>query len=91
MLSLNILAVIVIGGIRSISGTILGAFIVFGVPDLILKRLPIIGSIDGAAYIFNGLLIILVILFYPNGLINMRFDIQKNFNKLFRRGEDNNG
>ncbi len=91
MLSLNILAVIVIGGVRSISGTILGAFIVFGVPDLILKRLPIIGSIDGAAYIFNGLLIILVILFYPNGLINMRYDIQRNFNKQFKRGENING
>jgi len=76
-LSLNILAVIMIGGIRSIPGTILGSFIVFGVPDLILKRLPIIGGIDGMAYIFNGIMIILVILFYPTGLIHITNKFKK--------------
>jgi len=87
-LSLNILAVIIIGGIRSIPGTILGAFVVFGVPDLILKRLPIIGEIDGAAYIFNGVLIILTILFYPLGLIHIRNDLRKIRFKLRRRKEN---
>lgn len=76
-LSLNILAVIIIGGIRSIPGTILGAFVVFGVPDLILKRLPIIGGIDGMAYIFNGIMIIIVILFYPTGLIYIKNKFKK--------------
>lgn len=71
LFSLNILAVIIIGGIRSIPGTILGAFIVFGVPDLVLKNIPIIGQIDGLAYIFNGVLIIVVILLYPAGLIHL--------------------
>lgn len=84
-LSLNILAVIIIGGVRSISGTILGAFIVFGVPDLILKNLPVIGKIDGMAYIFNGILIILVVLFYPTGLIHMKYDIKKVLAKLKNR------
>lgn len=87
-LSLNILAVIVIGGIRSIPGTILGSFIVFGVPDLILKRLPIIGDFDGMAYIFNGILIILVILFYPAGLIYIKNDIRK-FILKFKKGKEN--
>ncbi|NLK43885.1 MAG: branched-chain amino acid ABC transporter permease [Tissierellia bacterium] len=86
-LSLNILAVIIIGGIRSIPGTILGAFVVFGVPDLILKRLPIIGDIDGAAYIFNGVLIIIIILFYPLGLIHIRNDLKKIKFKLRKRKE----
>jgi branched-chain amino acid transport system permease protein len=71
LFSLNILAVIIIGGIRSIPGTILGAFIVFGVPDLVLKNIPIIGQIDGLAYIFNGVLIIVIILLYPAGLIHL--------------------
>lgn len=86
-LSLNILAVIIIGGIRSIPGTILGAFVVFGVPDLILKRLPVIGSIDGAPYIFNGIMIILVILFYPIGLIHIKNDIRKIKLKFNKRKE----
>jgi branched-chain amino acid transport system permease protein len=68
-LSLQILAVIVIGGMRTIIGPLVGAFIVFGVPELLLKQLPIIGNIDGLAYIFTGLLIIGVIMFYPIGLI----------------------
>lgn len=67
-LSLQLLAVIVIGGFRSISGTIIGSFIIFGVPELILKKLPVIGDIDGLAYIFTGILIITVILFYPGGI-----------------------
>ena len=81
------MAVILIGGIRSISGTIIGAFIVFGVPDLILKRLPLIGDIDGLAYIFNGILIIVVILFYPTGLVNIKHSFRKWRNKL-KKGKE---
>lgn len=89
MLSLNILAVIIIGGVRSIPGTILGSFIVFGVPDLILKRLPIIGGIDGMAYIFNGIMIIVVILFYPTGLIHItkKFKSRKKVKEVTIDGE----
>lgn len=85
--SLNILAVILIGGIRSIWGTVIGAFIVFGVPDLFLKRLPVIGDIDGLAYIFNGILIIVVILFYPTGLVNIKYSFAKWKNK-WKKGKE---
>ncbi|GAA4291215.1 branched-chain amino acid ABC transporter permease [Anaerocolumna aminovalerica] len=85
--SLNILAVIIIGGIRSIPGTIVGSFIVFGVPDLILKKLPVIGQIDGMAYIFNGLLIIIIILFYPMGLVHLWSDIKRKIFAGKRKGE----
>ncbi len=81
-LSLNLLAVIVIGGLKSIPGTILGAFIVFGVPDLILKNLPLIGRIDGLSYIFNGILIIVVVLFYPNGVINIKDNIKRLYHRV---------
>lgn len=76
-LSLQIVAVIVIGGMRRIEGPIIGALIVFGVPEIILKNLPVIGSIDGLTYQFSGLLIIGVVLFYPKGLISIKDDIQK--------------
>lgn len=85
--SLNILAVILIGGIRSIWGTVIGAFVVFGVPDLILKRLPLIGGIDGMAYIFNGILIIVVILFYPTGLVSIKYSFNKWRSKL-KKGKE---
>ena len=80
-LSLQILAVIVIGGMRTINGPIIGSIIVFGVPELILKQLPVIGNIDGLAYVFTGILIIVVILFYPNGLIYLGHDIKKLWKK----------
>lgn len=80
-LSLQILAAIVIGGMRTISGPIIGAFIVFGVPELILKQLPVIGNIDGLAFIFTGILIIVVILFYPHGLIYVGNDLKKFWNE----------
>ena len=74
MLSLNILAAIVIGGLRSIYGTVFGAFIVFAIPDMLLKRIPVIGDIDGLPYVFSGVLIILVIMLYPNGVRGLRTD-----------------
>lgn len=75
--SLNILAIIVIGGLKSIWGTLLGSFIVIGVPNLILKNIPIIGNIPGIPNIFTGLMIVLVIMYYPYGLIYIGHDVKK--------------
>jgi len=81
LLALQILAVIVIGGLKTITGSILGSIIVFGVPPLVLNHLPIIGDIAGLPFIFNGILIILVILFYPRGLVFVGHDIKKLFTR----------
>ena len=81
MLSLSVLAMVVIGGLRSIYGTVIGALIVYAVPDLVLKRIPVIGKIDGIAYIFTGILIILVVMFYPNGVVGLRADVRRLFTR----------
>lgn len=83
-LSLYILAAVVIGGFRSIYGTVLGAFVVWAVPDLILKNLPVIGEINGLAYIFNGILIILVVLFAPGGIGSLWPKMQGLARKIFK-------
>ncbi|MDR1978201.1 MAG: branched-chain amino acid ABC transporter permease [Synergistaceae bacterium] len=67
-LSLYVLAAVVIGGLRSIYGTVIGTFVVWAVPDLILKNLPVVGGINGLPYIFNGILIIVVVMFAPQGI-----------------------
>ncbi len=67
-ISLFILAAVIIGGIRSTWGTILGVLIVFGISDLVLKKLPVISDINGLAYILNGVLIAVVVIFLPQGL-----------------------
>lgn len=84
-MSLDFLAIIIIGGLRSIYGTVLGAFIVFAVPDLFLKQIPIF---ENLSYVLNGLLIIVVIIFYPNGLVGIGYDIKKLFRKLKQGGKE---
>lgn len=79
-LSLDFLAMIIIGGLRSIYGTVLGAFIIFAVPDLFLKQIPYFNQLS---YMFNGILIILVIMFYPNGIVYLRYDIKKWWKRIF--------
>ena len=86
-LSLDFLAMIIIGGLRSIYGTIIGAFIIFAVPDIFLKQIPYFNQLS---YMFNGILIILVIMFYPNGIVYLRYDIKKWWNKLSSRKEKMN-
>jgi branched-chain amino acid transport system permease protein len=75
-ISLLIIAMVVVGGFKSIIGTFLGAIIIYGIPNLFLKDL--LGDIS---YVFSGLLIILVILFYPRGFVFVGEDIKR----LFRR------
>jgi len=75
VLSLFVFAVVVIGGVRSVAGTVLGAFIVFAVPDLFLANLPVIGDTHGMAFVFTGVLVIIVVLFSPAGLIYVWYNI----------------
>jgi branched-chain amino acid transport system permease protein len=75
-ISLLIIAMVVVGGFKSIIGTFLGAIIIYGIPNLFLKDL--LGDIS---YVFSGVLIILVILFYPRGFVFVGEDIKR----LFRR------
>jgi branched-chain amino acid transport system permease protein len=76
-LSLNLVAAIVIGGLRSIYGTVIGTFVVWAMSDLIIKQLPVIKDMYGVAYIVTGILIVLIILFYPNGLSQIFHDVKK--------------
>ena len=82
-LSLDFMAMVIIGGLRSIYGTLLGAMIVFAVPDIFLKQLPFFNQMT---YILNGVLIILVVIFYPQGLIHIFGDLKRLIMKL-RKGE----
>ena len=83
MLSLQILGAVVIGGLRSIYGTVFGAFIIFAVPDMVLK--PLVGNIDGLPYVFTGVLIILVVMFYPAGLKGVGDDLGRLFRFLMKK------
>ncbi len=77
-LSLNVLAAVVIGGTKNIWGLLIGTFIVFGLKDLVLSRIAFFQTYSNAYLIFTGALIILVVMFYPGGVIRLFTDI-KNF------------
>lgn len=76
--ALNILAAVVIGGTKSIWGIFLGTFIVFG---LNLAFLDAIG-LGSYSIVVSGILIILILMFYPGGLIQIFGDIKIKVKKL---------
>lgn len=79
-LSLDFLAIIIIGGLRSIYGTLCGAFIAYTFTEIVFKPIEILSRISP---IFKGILMILCVLFYPNGFIQIFTDLKnlKNKNK----------
>lgn len=82
--SLDILAVIVIGGFRSIPGTFLGSFLVYGLNELFFKQIPFLADF---AYIIKGILIIVIVMFYPYGAIKIFDDIKRKLTSLFNKKE----
>lgn len=76
-LSLNILAAVVIGGSKSIWGVGLGTFFIFAFDDIVLRNIPFFVKYGNATYIINGVLIIVVVMFYPGGIIKLFTDIYR--------------
>lgn len=70
-LSLNILAAVVVGGVKSIYGIFLGTFVIFGLDLLVFKTLLGQTQFANMSFVISGVLIIVVIMFYPDGLIGL--------------------
>lgn len=79
--ALNILAAVVIGGTKSIWGILLGTFVIFGLDLAVLQKL----NLGLYSPVINGVLIILVMMFYPGGLIQIFADIKKLVKKLINK------
>lgn len=69
-LSLNLLAMIVIGGMASIGGSIVGAAFITLVPEIV-KNIPVLEHFKNISSVITGLCMILVILFLPLGLARL--------------------
>ena len=87
MLTLLVLAMVVVGGAKSIFGTFLGVFAIYGVPTLWLEDL--FSGTEGIAYICSVVLIIVVVMFYPNGAIYLFQDFKNFYNKYKNGGFKN--
>lgn len=84
-LSLNILAAVVIGGTKNIWGLLVGIFIVFGLKDLVLSRISFFQTYSNAYLMFSGALIIVVVMFYPGGVIKLFKDLKNLVVKAYQK------
>ncbi len=82
-LSLNILAAVVIGGTRSIWGVLIGAFLIFGLNDLVYQEIAFFQEIPDAVLFINGIIMILVVMFYPGGIAQLLFELKLKFRPKF--------
>ncbi len=81
-LSLNILAVVILGGHVKPISSILGAFIIFCLDLAVLKNITFFTKNSSASLIFSGILIILIIVKYPGGLMKFLDSISIGFKSL---------
>lgn len=94
MFSLNLLAAVIIGGTRSLWGTIVGCFIVFGLTPIFFQDIAFLRDNSWFMYALIGVLIILIIMFYQGGLVQLVRDIKNGIKKarakrrLYRYGEE---
>ncbi len=65
--SLNILGAVIIGGAKSLWGTTFGAFIIYGLQAMFLNKIPFFQQNPAFITMLTGVLIILVVMFFPGG------------------------
>lgn len=81
--SLNILVAVVVGGSQSIYGIILGTFMIFGLDLAVFKQIDFFVANPGITIVMNGILIIVVVMFYPGGLIKLVNALGIKLKKIF--------
>lgn len=86
-LSLDFLAMIVIGGFRSIYGTLIGAFLVYGLGEIVLKSLPIPG-LEYMIPVIKGILMIIFVIYFPGGMVGIKDKLMHKFAKNKNTKED---
>lgn len=66
-MSLNILGAVIIGGAKSLWGTLFGTFFVYGLQTVILSEIEFFQKNPAITVLFTGILMILIVMFFPGG------------------------
>ena len=74
--SLNILGAVIIGGTKSIWGTVGGTFIIYGIDKMFLQDIEFFRKNPTLITLFCGALVVLVVMFYPGGLAQVVLEIR---------------
>ena len=87
--SLNILAAVIIGGYRSIWGAVFGTFIMYGLQTMLLNRIPFLQENPVIITFVSGILVVLVVMFYPGGVAQLVQEVRMKLRKrrMARREE----
>lgn len=75
-MSLNILGAVIIGGAKSLWGTLFGTFFVYGFQSIFLQNIPFFQENPAFMVMATGLLIILVVMFYPGGFAQIFYNLK---------------
>ena len=74
--SLNILGAVIIGGTKSIWGTVGGTFIIYGIDKMFLQDIAFFRENPTLITLFCGVLVVLVVMFYPGGLAQLVMELR---------------
>ena len=74
--SLNILGAVIVGGSKSLWGTMFGTLIIFGLQSVFLINVKFFQENPGFMGIVSGILLIVVVMFYPGGLAQLFTEIK---------------
>lgn len=80
--SLNILAAVIIGGFKSIWGAVFGSFVMYGMQTVVFNNIPFLAENPVIITFVSGILVILVVMFYPGGLAQLLVEIKGMIKKL---------
>lgn len=83
--SLNILGAVIIGGAKSLWGTTFGAFIIYGIQSMFLSKIQFFKDNPAFITMITGLLIILVVMFFPGGFAQIALTVKLWFKKKFSK------
>lgn len=81
VLSINLLGMVVVGGLTSIGGSILGAAFITLLPHIVMD-IPYVKTINSASIILTGLLIVLIIRFLPGGIVTIGYRFKQAIQKV---------
>lgn len=84
-MSLNILGAVIVGGSRSLWGTSIGTLLIFGVQSIFLGNIPFFEENPQFMGIVSGVLIVVVVMFYPGGLAQLYIELKSKLMKLLAK------
>ncbi len=80
--SLNILAAVIIGGYKSIWGALFGTFVMYGMETVVFNNIPFLAENPVIITFVSGILVIIVVMFYPGGLAQLVLELGGKIKKL---------